>query len=43
MILAATPLIGLLAGWTGSFRAGFLALAAFCVLAGAITFSSRKI
>jgi nitrate/nitrite transporter NarK len=42
MILTAPPLIGLLAQWTGSFQAGFLALGAFALLAGAGTFAIKE-
>jgi nitrate/nitrite transporter NarK len=38
MILAAPPLVGQLADWTGSFQSGFLYLGAFCLVAVASTF-----
>ena len=38
MILAAPPLVGKLADWTGSFQSSFLYLGAFCLVAVASTF-----
>ena len=42
MILAAPPLVGTLADWTGSFQSSFLYLGAFCLVAVASTFGINE-
>ena len=42
MILAAPPLVGKLADWTGSFQSSFFYLGVFCLVAVAGTFGIKE-